>query len=844
MKGQCITSWDPIYSPTPIADYCADGIQNYGEEGVDCGGPCVTVCPVVPTCFDGVQNGDETGTDCGGSCATTCTPVSLSLKDLRDKTISFYTGSGASTSDSYMKDSLNRVKGGAQGALDTINADGSWPDIDYTSKSGAGNPINKHFKRITSLAEGYATPGQTYYKNSQVKKALENSIIYLDSVQTLKDCKYPYPSSCGWAGFLFSVDFPKELSKSLLLVKDDISSQAYSVGMRQTKEHMRALSSSSRTNYNFYTAIIYLHIGLTELDGSRVMQSRTTMNNIMTTNDVLQNSNYYDSIGLKPDSTYLDHGPLLYTGGYGEEYGQYMALFNYLVSGSQYEVDASNLNNIVNYYADGVAFAANDKYFDISVKGRTVSRGLELDEHAEGLILMANTPSAKNSIITSAAKKYLQSTVGERYDISTAGLIAKINQRSESAKWPSGQKHYPFADYTIHRRSNYFLSIKSLSDRTFTSEVVSAENKKGALLMDGRMHLTLKGDEYAGDVLPTLDWARLPGITVQKQPNVEILRGLPSGNYLGLPSGFGWPGKKQIVGGTTDGQNGVSAMDYQGLDDYKGTFTPELSWKKSWFFFDDYVVFITDNIKDTSGYNVETIIDQRPLIASNTPMYYNGFSLPTNLGYTSELNNVEWFSANNIGYYFPERETINVKRAKQSGSWYDLNTPYGSKTTVSSNIFTLWVDHSTNPNGADAVYVVVPDVTKDEMADWVQTNRLNIIKHDSTVVAVEDSKKKMFGAVFWKAGTLNSVPNNIFTSISADAPATIFIERLGGEIEVSVSDPTHSSGKLRITFNNPFTKISADSGVVVSSSGGKTYVDIPRSSPYGGATKKFKLGDY
>jgi hypothetical protein len=43
---------------------CYDGIQNNGEEGVDCGG----LCPPCPTCYDGIQNQNETGIDCGGPC--------------------------------------------------------------------------------------------------------------------------------------------------------------------------------------------------------------------------------------------------------------------------------------------------------------------------------------------------------------------------------------------------------------------------------------------------------------------------------------------------------------------------------------------------------------------------------------------------------------------------------------------------------------------------------------------------------------------------------------------------------------------------------------------------------
>jgi hypothetical protein len=48
--------------PTPT---CSDGIQNQGETGVDCGGPCAAC----PTCDDGIQNQGETDVDCGGPCA-------------------------------------------------------------------------------------------------------------------------------------------------------------------------------------------------------------------------------------------------------------------------------------------------------------------------------------------------------------------------------------------------------------------------------------------------------------------------------------------------------------------------------------------------------------------------------------------------------------------------------------------------------------------------------------------------------------------------------------------------------------------------------------------------------
>ena len=57
-----ICATDPNPAPT-----CSDGIQNQGETGIDCGGPCPAICPP-PSCVDGVQNQGETGIDCGGPC--------------------------------------------------------------------------------------------------------------------------------------------------------------------------------------------------------------------------------------------------------------------------------------------------------------------------------------------------------------------------------------------------------------------------------------------------------------------------------------------------------------------------------------------------------------------------------------------------------------------------------------------------------------------------------------------------------------------------------------------------------------------------------------------------------
>ncbi|NCP45385.1 MAG: hypothetical protein GW818_02880 [Flavobacteriales bacterium] len=57
-------------TPLPAPASCSDGIQNQGETGIDCGGPCASC----QTCSDGIQNQGETGIDCGGPCPACAAP--------------------------------------------------------------------------------------------------------------------------------------------------------------------------------------------------------------------------------------------------------------------------------------------------------------------------------------------------------------------------------------------------------------------------------------------------------------------------------------------------------------------------------------------------------------------------------------------------------------------------------------------------------------------------------------------------------------------------------------------------------------------------------------------------
>src|SRR5262249_13302353 len=149
---------------------------------------------------------------------------------------------------------------------------------------------------------------------------------------------------------------------------------------------------------------------------------------------------------------------------------------------------------------------------------------------------------------------------------------------------------------------------------------------------DGRFYLVLSGDEYFnGNVWPALDWTRLPGITVEQKPDT-------ANNDYGY-------GTRAFVGGTGDGQNGVSAMDDAPLNS-------SLTAKKAWFFCGKTIVFLTNSIHSLSGNRIETIIDQRPMT-------------------TALAKGGNWAVANGVGYWFYGR-TPQMQQITRAGSWAAL----------------------------------------------------------------------------------------------------------------------------------------------------------------------------
>jgi hypothetical protein len=134
---------------------------------------------------------------------------------------------------------------------------------------------------------------------------------------------------------------------------------------------------------------------------------------------------------------------------------------------------------------------ASRMFWDVSVKGREISRA----------------PNGMVGVNSGPLLCPLAAMAGPRAPEFQA-LAARMAGEGEVLV---GSRHYWLADYTVHHRAGFFLSVRTHSNRTYASECVNSENLRGWHMADGATFIMQRGDEYSG-IFPVWSWTRIPGV--------------------------------------------------------------------------------------------------------------------------------------------------------------------------------------------------------------------------------------------------------------------------------------------------------------------------------------------
>jgi hypothetical protein len=734
------------------------------------------------------------------------------LARMKGNFVSYWTGAEANRDDPMVAASLHDLEESAGAALGAIRPDGSWEDIGYRAVPGHEFRVARHVSRVQTMAEGFRTPGQSLCGNAELARAVEQSLSFVHGL-----LGEHWPKSGGW--WQQQVHTPRKLGETLLLMEGSVD-PAIAAKVESTIRyllmedapggqgviwHVTLLAPSvppaeaqRATGENMvWVAMNHLYLALLTNDAEKagLVQAAVAGQCAIQSGATRQPFNE----GIKEDYSFHQHGPLLYTGGYGRSFFEDVPHYLWIARDTRYQIPAAGIEMFAHYVLDSSLWCIYENYYDPSCRGREIARPERRPmEVPLALLVLANVANPRQDEAISAAKSFYQVNPG--YRLRTEPLWSAIKGSRVAASVIVGHKHFWESDYTVHRREGSFASLRMFSDRTRAAECIHMEGKTSWHQSDGMLWVFLRGGDYAAhSVLPTLDWLRLPGTTVERK-QLKPAEGIE-----------GWPpptGQRAFVGGAFTKDRGTSAMELAAA-------ASVLTARKSWFFFGDEIICLGSDINCPSDNPAETIVNQWPLSDAATPLTIDSDLKPSSLPWSEEMLNPKWAHCDGVGYYFPQPARLKVRRAVQSGSWRDLSDSQAD--TVHSNPFlTLWFDHGTRAKGAAYAYAILPRKTAAQTEAYAAADEITILAHDSRAHAVRQNARNAVGVVFWEPGSVGK--------LSADRACIAFYEETADGFTLAVTDPTHQASTFRVTTDQPLTPVQLPPGVTSTIADGKTII--------------------
>jgi hyaluronate lyase len=704
---------------------------------------------------------------------------------VRKNVVDYYTAAAGDRSDPRLTEALAALESTARSltAPGFLRDDGSWTDIDYTDVPGGSWSPWDHFRRLTVLAKAYSTPGQALYHDPALRARIESVLSYLEVFYGPKA-----PEKGNW--WFWTIGPALDLGPSLVLVSEDIAPAVRESATASLAAHI-GKGPGLNDNYQLlegqnavWSALNHTMLAILKGDAATMARVRDLL--------TLECFPRTTSDGLRSDYSFQQHGPQLYTGGYGGSFAYEVSKYFLFARGTPWALGGGAAGGFADFMVEGIAWSLFHNYFDVSVIGREVAYPSASGFNGLAALLnMSAVASPRRGEIRAAAAKMAATWPGP-YRTELAGLLGTL--RGVAGAWPSGNRTYPYSDFTIHRRPGWYASIKMFSSRTESGEDTNGENLLGSRQSDGRLNLVVNGDEYFDpNVWPAFDWTRLPGTTVEQKPGI-------AGSWYGR-------GNTSFVGGTGNGKVGVAAMDVAPLGS-------SLRARKAWFFFDDSIVFLTSGIKCLSGSPVETVVDQRAT-AADRRLVVDGVPLQG----SDRKTTAQWAAGEGIGYYFPGGATLRIRDEERTGTWQLLAT-WGSTEPVSRRTRSIVLEHGASVTNASAEYVMVPGKDANGMRDWAAARPVTILANDDTIAAARDERSGEFGIVFWRAGSIGH--------ISSAQPAIVLVSQASRQLRLSVAEPSRTYPRVTITLAGRYRLASGDA--FVTASGRSTTINVNVSS--------------
>ncbi|KPK44932.1 MAG: chondroitin lyase [Phycisphaerae bacterium SG8_4] len=663
------------------------------------------------------------------------------------------------------------------GRIETImhrmNEDGSFEDVNYVDLSRtAGFPQREHTYNLVYLAKAYKNRASSYYKNEILKRAIHRAFCYWVDHDFFGD---------NWHNN--QITTPANLVNLMLIMGDELPQKKVEQAQPIIgRAHMNA--SGARPS------------------GDRIVIAGILAKNLLFRGD----SRQFDEIikliegevkfstgrrGMQHDYSFHHRKDRVNnTTSYG--YGKYANAFgewSYYVANTKYAFSVERINHLVDYYLDGIyRQLVYGVYTDVSVKNRSITHKATFE------------PRGVTEI-----ERLIHSTDYRREELEEIIRLRK----GEVKPSLSFCKFFWQTEHFVVQRPNYYTTVRMFSTRNRNmEEPYNGPGKTTHHRADGTNYLMLRGDEYH-NIWPVYDWQKISGTTILQKPELHG------------PDEIQKDGLTDFVGAVTDGRHGAVAFDFKSPHDMTVA-------KKSWFFFDDEYACLGAGIASDRDLPVVTTVNQ-VLMRSAVVLMQNEKIQELPRG-SRQLDDVKWVYQDRIGYILPQPATVSVSNRTEQGRWSDItDQKHISEELVSEEVFMLWFDHGHRPSHASYQYIVVPDVSVQQLQETADDNRhIDILSNTAEIQAVKHRKLGLCQIVFYKAGEID-ISKGI--RVRSDSQGMVMLKLQAGRIDkITVCDPSRKLGRMRIKVSNMYD-VKGDNFVTLPNSEQNNtliLVDLPR----------------
>ena len=627
--------------------------------------------------------------------------------------------------------------------LEKMNDDGSFQGINYDDLSRtAGFPHRHHTENMVYLAKAYKTKSSDFYKSKKLMADIVKELQYWVDHDFFGD---------NWHDNQIST--PTNLENLMLIIGDDLPKDLVEKAQPMIgRAHMNA--SGARPS------------------GDRIVIAGILAKNML----FLGNREEFDKViriiegeikfstgerGMQHDYSFhhrVDRVNNTTSYGYGK-YANAFGEWSYYVAGTKYAFSVDKINQLVDYYLDGIyKQMVYGIYTDISTKNRSISGKSTFEPHG-----------------TVEIERLLIST-----DYRKDELEEIIRLRKGEAK-PSASfaKFFWQTEHFVFQRPNFYTTVRMFSTRNRNmEEPYNGPGKTTHHRADGTNYLMLKGDEYH-NIWAVYDWQKISGTTIMQKPK------------LYGPDEIQKEGLTDFVGAVEDGMYGAVVFDFKSPHDMTEA-------KKSWFFFDKEYVCLGTAIKSNPDLPVVTTVNQC-LMRSDVTVFQDGQAKTMPRG-NREMENVKWIYHDKIGYILPEPAKINLSNQTEQGRWSDITDQKNiSQEIVNEDVFALWFNHGNKPQNESYQYIVVPDVTGEELKATSGNNRnIVILSNTPEIQAVKHNQLQICQVAFYKSGEVEISKD---LKIRMDSQGMAMLKMDGNRVkELSVADPSRKLSRILVTI--------------------------------------------